>query len=75
MNGMKNEVTNVVNLFIDFLICLVSLGVVSKTKPLELYQLYFEAAYLQATKQYYDRESAQVLSTDGCTVYMKKVRK
>ena len=39
----------------------------------EVYKLYFEAPFLEGTKQYYKKESQQFLAENSVVEYMKKV--
>jgi hypothetical protein len=51
----------------------VKLGNINKTKQLELYKEEFEAAYLENTRDYYERESASYIAANGVSAYMIKV--
>ncbi len=48
------------------------IGVVNKTKPLELYKEHFENAYIAETKAYYLIESQAFIDANGVSAYMKK---
>lgn len=55
--------------------CFISLGLddnESTKSTLEVYKLYFEAPYLESTKQYYQNESKQFLAENSVVEYMKK---
>ena len=46
----------------------------SKKSTLEVYKLYFEQPFLEATRKYYQAESKQFLSANTVVDYMEKVR-
>lgn len=57
-------------------IAIVSLGLDendSKKTTLEVYRLYFETPFVNATEVYYKMESDKFLSENSVTEYMKKV--
>jgi len=45
----------------------------SKKTTLEVYRLYFETPFVNATEVYYKMESDKFLSENSVTEYMKKV--
>ncbi|CAG8505419.1 9997_t:CDS:10, partial [Scutellospora calospora] len=65
----KDTVPNVVA---DAISSLVELNILTDNKQLHLYSEVFEKPYLEKTKQYYERESAAVISNDNISQYMKK---
>eukprot|EP01087_Luapelamoeba_hula_P016964 TRINITY_DN5286_c0_g1_i1.p1 TRINITY_DN5286_c0_g1~~TRINITY_DN5286_c0_g1_i1.p1 ORF type:complete len:750 (+),score=121.38 TRINITY_DN5286_c0_g1_i1:207-2456(+) len=50
----------------------VKLGAINKNKPLEIYKDEFETAFLESTAEYYSRESAAFISSNGVSSYMQK---
>ncbi|CAG8780117.1 17510_t:CDS:10, partial [Gigaspora margarita] len=50
----------------------VELNTLTDNKQLHLYNEVFEKPYLEKTRQYYARESAEVISNDNISQYMKK---
>ncbi|RIB08915.1 Cullin [Gigaspora rosea] len=65
----KDTVPNVVA---DAINSLVELNTLTDNKQLHLYNEVFEKPYLEKTRQYYARESAEVISNDNISQYMKK---
>jgi hypothetical protein len=52
----------------------VKLGSINKNKPLEIYKDDFESPFLESTKEYYARESAAYIASNGVSSYMKKAK-